>query len=177
MPEPQETLDCRLTKYQELYALAKDAFAQELARSASIEQKATVYISILTFLLGIFGFFSRQVLAAILPPQDVLSWVLAVTLAAFLLLVICTWFLLFRILRLYRYSKIPIPIEFFHENKLATVYYGMAKGIRENLNINREHGDRKGRLLDRAYDLMRLMVIILVSLCILFGVHSWLKTP
>jgi len=176
MAQTNETPENRLTKYRELYALAKDVFAQEIARSASIEQKASIYLSIHTFILGIFGFFSRQVLSTVLPPRDCLSWLLIIGLTVFLGLIISTWFILFQILRLYRYANLPIPLEFFHKNTLATVYYGMAKGMRDNLQINRKHGDVKGRMLDRAYDLMRIMVILLLLLCMLFGAHSWIHT-
>ena len=175
MNELNESPEYQLAKYQELYTLAKAVFAEELARSASIERKAANYISVLTFLIGVFGFFSRQVLSALLPPKCIFSWLILVVLILFVGMMVWAWFTLFRILRLYNYSKLPIPIEFFNENKLATVYYGMAKGIKKNLEINRQHGNKKGELLDRSYDLMRLMVVLLLILCILFGTHTWIS--
>ncbi len=175
MDKLNESPEYQIAKYKELYNLATIVFAEELSRSANIERKAASYISILTFLIGVFGFFSRQVFSVLIPPVGVLSWTILIVLIIFIGVMVFAWFTLFRILRLYHYSKLPIPVDFFHENKLATVYYGMAKGIRQNLKINRHHGDKKGELLDRSYDLMRLMVVMLLIICFLFGTHAWLN--
>jgi hypothetical protein len=152
--------DCE--KYRELYVLAKEAFGEELSRSFRIDEKASKYLSVVTLLLGIFGSFGGRILSSNIPPKNLLDhFALLLGMCAFGSL-IYTWLILFQILRVHDFKKIPIPVEFFESNSLPDIYRGMAQGLKDNLAINRNLGDRKARLLWRGH-----LGIIAVTICLL----------
>ncbi len=178
MSAENDTPETRLTKYQELYSLSKEIFKEESNRSGNMEKKASIYISMLTFLIGLFGYYGKQFINSLLPPKDLLCWGILLLIAVLFFLSIKTWFHLFKILRLCKYYKMPIPITFFHENDLATVYYGMAKGFEKYIVENRENGDRKGLLLNKSYDLIKIMVVVISIMSIASTTRIWIKnTP
>ena len=59
----------KVLKYKELYDLSKEIFYEELSRSQRIDEKASKYLTMLTFLLGIFASLSGKLLYSILPPK------------------------------------------------------------------------------------------------------------
>lgn len=154
--------DDQVARYKELYDLSREVFGEELGRSARIDEKASKYLSVVTLLLGIYGSFGERILSSNIPPKsflDILTLFLSVCAVGSL---IYSWLILFKILRVHEFKKIPVPIEFFENNSLPDIYLGMAQGIKENLEINRSQGDRKARLLWRGY-----IVIIGVGACLL----------
>lgn len=132
-----------LEKYRELYILAKEAFDKELERLHQLDEKAARYFTIFALLLGAFGFFSKSILECAVPPEGGIEGLL---LAACVILAYCLlrgWHKVVRVLRIRKFAKIPVCIDFFDDNDLIDIYYGLSKGIKTNLLRNREKGDHK----------------------------------
>ncbi len=70
--------------------------------------------------------------------------------------------------------KIPIAIDFFKDNKLVDIYYAMSRGIKENLEKNRQVGYEKCKYLNYSYRLIYIIAILLVIISILFALRFWL---
>jgi len=121
-----------IEKYRELYELSKEVFAEELARSERIDNKASKYLTALTFLLGVFVTFNKQILGSTIPPTNILEWQINIVDILLLVMMVRAWFVIFSVFKIHQYAKIPIDIEFFDNNKLIDIYYAMSKGIKEN---------------------------------------------
>jgi len=174
-PENPESPEKWLLKYRELYNFSKETFEEELNRSATLEQKATIYISALTFLLGIFGFFGKNILNSLLPPQTLLECIILVLVACWLATTTICWFKLFDILKMYDYAKRPTDvIDFFNRNKIDGIYYDLAKKLITATEKNRMIGDQKGLLIKRVHRLLRVIVILIVIISLLFSMRIWL---
>ena len=88
-----------MDKYQELYNLAKEVYQEELKRSSEIDQKAAIYLTVLTFLIGAFAFFGNNILKTTLPPTDFIDWTLLALSAILLILLLSAWFCIFGSIR------------------------------------------------------------------------------
>lgn len=164
-----------IEKYKELYDLSKEVFSEELGRSARIDDKASKYLTVITFLLGAYAFFCKRILDSILPPKSFLEWFLVIVAGLLLLFLIIAWFIIFWIFKIHEFIKIPIDIDFFKDNKLIDVYYGLSKGIKINLLENRKQINRKSKNLYYGYISICVIVVTLVILSILFATHAWLN--
>jgi len=165
-----------LLKYKELYDLSKEAFNEELSRSARIDEKAFKYLTALTLLLGAFAFFGERLLDLIVPPKNYYEWSLIILSGLLLVLLIITWFLIFEVFKGHTLRKIPIDINFFDQNELIDIYYTLTKGMKQALDFNRQEGDHKHRHLSRSFVMIRIIVILLFLTLILFTIHIWLQT-
>lgn len=164
----------KLEKYKELYVLSKEVFSEELNRSAKIDDKASKYLTVLTFLLGAFGFFGQRIFDSFIPPKNYFSWLIIIICGMLLFLLLITWFVLFGVLRIHVFRKISIDIDFFDNNELIDVYYASSRGIKNDLILNREQVDNKSRKLYHSYILIRVLVVFLAILSVLFFIHKWL---
>ena len=90
--------------------------------------------------------------------------------------IVIAWFSLFQVLKIHDFKKIPIDIEFFDKYKLTEVYYGLSKGIKENLKINRGKGDIKSRRLYIGYILIRIIVFLLIIFSSISITHLWINS-
>ena len=102
-----------LEKYKELFELSKDVFAEELSRSERIDNKASKYLTALTFLLGVFAVFNKQILQSTIPPDNSLEWIIIIIDILLLFLMVVSWFVIFSVFKIHQYAKIPIDIDFF----------------------------------------------------------------
>lgn len=162
-----------MEKYKELYNSAKEVFYEELSRSARIDEKASKYLTVLTFLLGAYAFFGREILNSSLPPENTVEWLLVISIGILLLLLVGAWFAIFSVFKSHTYAKIPIDIDFFDNNELIDIYYAFSKGLKANNEANRKKGDEKSKKLYHGYIFIRIIVILLLSLSLLFAAHSW----
>lgn len=168
--------DTDLQKYKELYDLSKEVFSEELDRSARIDDKASKYLTALTFFLVAFTFFAKRVYDSILPPEGCLECSLVVFTTSLFYVIIAAWIVLFRAFQIHNLAKIPIDVEFFDENKLVDIYHSLSIGLRENLLINRGTIDRKARYLDIGYGLIYIVVGFMVAVFTLFTLHALIES-
>lgn len=132
-----------LEKYKELYTLAKEAFAEELARLARIDDKAAKYLSVITVILGIYGFFTKYAIEKCIPLKGFFDLLLVGIIVLLLVSLVITWYNIFRVLKIDSYAKIPVDLDFFRKNDLTSIYFSLAKGMKENMQKNRKQGDNK----------------------------------
>lgn len=168
--------DDHLDKYKELYILSKETFKAELDRFYSIEHKASQYLSALTLLLGVAGFFVKWIVEHFIPPQSCLVWLLFCLALAILLCLVAAWFFVFSVLRVQKLRVIPLDakmIGFFDKNKPIDIYYHLSVKMAEELEKNWEVTGRKSKRLNRGYLLMCISVLLLVIFSVLFGIYKW----
>lgn len=154
-----------LQKYQELYALAKEAFAEELARSARVDDKASKYLAAVGIVIGAWAFFAKYAMDSCIPVVLSADLALLVLTPLLLFLLLGTGWALFSTLRVHVFVKIPVEPDFFKQNTLATVYWAMARGMKDGMLQNRKQGNLKAAYLTRAYHLMAWDVALLVLAC------------
>ena len=68
-----------LEKYRELYSLSKEVYNSELDRFHRVEDKASRYLTCLTFVIGIFGLFGKWIITEALPPSSLVEWLVIAT--------------------------------------------------------------------------------------------------
>ena len=165
-----------MENYKELFAFAKEAFKEDLERLKSIDQKASNYLSVLTLLLGVAGFFIKWVVEHFIPPQNALAVVLFVLTILIVAGILSSWFFTFSVLRLQRVATYPLDeatIKFFTDNELVDVYYYLSIGIQGAVEDNRKIGDAKSRRLNHGYRSILYTVILLLTFGIFFAVYTW----
>jgi hypothetical protein len=168
-----------MEKYKELYELSKEVLAEELDRFNRIDEKASKYLTVLTFLIGIYGFFCNWIITVLLPPTSKLDWLLLLIGGGVFIAVCVSWALIFLALRQRVVIKIPLDdevLKFFRENRLIDIYYTLAKGNKDALKENREVTDRKARILECGYKAIAATMGLVFILSVLFGVYSWKQT-
>ena len=70
--------DAKLEKYRDLYVLSKEVLAEEQQRFHRIDEKASRYLSVLTFVVGADAFFGNWILENLVPPDSGWEWLLVV---------------------------------------------------------------------------------------------------
>jgi len=163
-------------KYQELYTLSKETLNEELDRFNRIDEKASKYLTVLTFLIGIYGFFCNWIIRDLLPPNSFLDWMLLVVGGVLFIAVSISWALVFWALRQRTVVKIPLSdemLKFFHDNRLVDIYYTLAKRNKEALQENRCVTNRKAKILQYGYIAITITICLIFSLSFLFGFYSW----
>lgn len=175
--DAQGGVELELEKYKELYDLSREAAAQAEARFDAIETKASVYLSVLTVLVGTAGFFAKWAADQLLPPSGTLNWVLVVLAAAPVLAVAIAWLFVLRALRVHRIRVLPLSpgiIDFFDRNRLIDIYYALARDFVEVWETNTGVNERKVRQLTIAYRMIILSSIFLLSFGSCYSIHAWL---
>jgi hypothetical protein len=169
-----------MEKYQVLYNLSKDAFAEELARFNVIDEKAGKYISVVTLLLGVYGFYAQWIIERLIPPSGILQWILILLGGIILLGLVSTWFTIFSVLRRHRLQKIPLDssvIEFFEKNELLDIYHALSRGMKDAIEKNRTINEDKMKRLVLGYRMISVTLIFLVLFGLLFGYDAWHNPP
>ena len=167
-----------MEKYKELYDLAREAVAQAEARFDTIDSKASMYLSVLTFLVGGATFFAKWVADQQLPPSDFLDWTLVAMAVAIAACIALAWFRVFAILRVDRIRILPLDrgtIDFFDRNTLVDVYYALARGYSAAWQINRDVNEEKLRKLTSGYRLIMVTMVLVLVACALYGARAWLR--
>ncbi|HEX8147949.1 MAG TPA: hypothetical protein VF591_12285 [Pyrinomonadaceae bacterium] len=167
-----------MENYKELFAFAKEAFKEELERLKSIDQKASNYLSVLTLLLGVAGFFIKWVVENFIPPRNTLEVILVILTILIVAGILFSWFFTFSVLRLQKIYTYPLDTEtinFFTNNTLVDIYYYLSVGIQDAVSNNRSVGDTKSRRLNYAYRSIRYTVVLLLLFGTLFGLQTWSK--
>lgn len=119
-----------IDKYKALYEYSKDQFSSESERFNRLEDKAVKYLSSITVAVGAYVLLVRWSAHKIIPPNDIVSWLAAISIAATFLIMVSAWSFIFRSLRLQDLKKMPIGseiTEYFKNNNKAVVYLGLAK--------------------------------------------------
>jgi len=165
-----------MDNYKELYTLAKEVFDSEIDRFYKVEQKASQYLSVLTFLLGISGFFMKWLFESFIPPRNFYDVGLLVLAIATMACLFVAWFAIFSSLKVYQIHIIPLNslwVDFFAKNKVIDIYYYLSVTMKEGREENRKVLNRKGRWMNLGYNSMRLAVICLAIFALVFATYKW----
>jgi hypothetical protein len=165
-----------IEKYRELYDLSNTLLEEEHKRFSRLEDKASRYLTILTVLIGLVATFSKEFFKTLLPPSNLLSWmILNSTIAAFISLVVA-WFLVFWAMKTQTLRTRPLNqdmLKFFDEQKEINIYYGLAKANTKAFEENRRKIDMKSKLLTYGHVMIICVVVFLVLLLALSFVQGW----
>jgi hypothetical protein len=159
-----------MEKYKELFELSKYAFDEELSRGYRIDDKASKYFSVLTFIIGIYMYFVKFAIKDCVPINNVLKLVILIFTALLLVFLYVTWLFLFKVLKIGNYFKIPIDIEFYQKNDLPSIYLAMSKGMKTKMLENRKKGDRKALFIKWSYRLISCDMCLIIFLILLYSI-------
>lgn len=121
-------------KYKLLFEYQKSLYEEEINRYRRLEEKAMKYLSAITFAMGAYIFLVRWAIDKILPPSNLLEYLITVSIIFTLLCFISSWGLVFRAIKLSNIVKMPSNdaiIEYFKENTKETVYLGLSRKYSE----------------------------------------------
>lgn len=162
-----------MDKYEVLYNLSIEVYKERSNSFQHIQEKASKYLTALTFLLG-FSLYYIKWLFEKLPLEYILiDWIMIVESAILFISLIVTWFTILRILRVENFKVLPLDDEllnFFLENKQIDIFYTMAKGIKQSVEINNKNYDRKSGLLSTSYNLLTIDTILIILSLVLYTI-------
>ena len=95
---------------------------------------------------------------------------------AYMASVVAAWFFIFHTMRVHATWKIPLSsemLDFFRNNSLVNIYYGLAVGIKDNREKNIKITDKKAEALSKGYKAMILSLIILMIFTFFYGAYMW----
>jgi hypothetical protein len=168
-----------LEKYKELYDLSKEVLNEEHNRFTWIDDKAAKYLSALTLVAAVAGFFGKWLIVSLIPPKTEIEWVLFIVGATLFIMMFVSWFLLLDVLRVQRNITMPLDdetISFFDDNELVNIYYNLARGNKDALEENEKITNIKAKWLKYGYISMCLSVVLLGLFVVVFVLHSWNET-
>ncbi len=168
-----------MTKYQELYQLAKEDFSAEVERLSRIEAKATALLSVLTLLIGVYGLMAEWALKRVLPPTVCLEWVILVLSGFIVLSLAISWVYVFRVLTVDHRPTLSVNkavIDFYDKNALVNIYYAMAKRISQGAEENRELLRKKAKRLTKGYFGLITSGVLVVIMTVTSGSYAWNNT-
>lgn len=160
-----------MKKYEELYKYSKEALAEELNRFVRADKKASRLINILTFLIGLYGYFCKELIENIYPPENCIETIMLFLLVAELVLLLVSWFNHFEVLRRVSIKKLTINeefIDFFKKNKLINIYVGLSNENSNAFMRNKRIADRKYDLLESGYEFISYSLIGVLVIMFLY---------
>jgi hypothetical protein len=167
-------IEMEIDKYKELYNLSLEVLKEEQDRFNRIDEKASKYFAVITFLLGAFGFFGKIIIDKARPPFSNFEWVLIILAFIILLLLAASFFIIFTVLRIQRLKVLPLTLEmleFFNDNRLIDIYFALSKGNEEAVRENLEVTKYKANMLNIGYILINITVILLLSFSIFYIIY------
>lgn len=161
-----------IEKYKDLYLRSKEVLNEELNRFNRIDEKASRYIAVLTFLAGIYVYFFKKIFTDFCHPSSFIEWeILASGIAAFVF-IFFAWLSVFRVLQQHEILQTSFNsdvIKFYDNNRLIDIYYATAKENNSSIQTNREIIDKKFKKLDFAYQLIGIVMVLFLNLAIFYG--------
>ena len=165
-----------MEKYQKLYEYSHFAFVSSKERFYKIDTKATMYLSVLTLCVAIYGFFAKWFLESKIPPQGALEWALLSVFVLSFCILLVAWYFNFTVLKTQSVLVVPLNDEilrFYHENELVDIYYAMSKKFKVAYEQNDLVEKAKAKNLKRAYLAIVSFIVSLVLLALLFLANTW----
>jgi hypothetical protein len=169
-----------LEKYRELFTFSNALLKDEHDRFNRIDEKAVRYLSAVTLLIGVEGSLGKEILSGLIPPADLLQWLLLNIAVLSFLMLVATWFVIFQTLRIAELKTPPLNqqmIDFFDINKEINIYYSLAKANAEAWEVNRQTTDRKAKALYYGYQMIiGTVCLFVIFICLYFG-QAWSTVP
>lgn len=163
-------------KYKELFDLSLKVLEEEQQRASRLDEKASKYFSVLTFLIGIYGVFCSRIISECVPFKGWMDVVLIGLGALNLSGLVVVWFLCFAVFRQHVFVKIPLTdemIRFYKDNELIDIHYTLSKANKDALAENRNITDEKSRLLVWIYKILSWVFVSMIAMMFVFGMNIW----
>ncbi len=165
-----------IEKYRELYEYSRDMHFKQLERRAEVNQKAAMFLSVLTVLIGLVGFFLKTTIDEAIPPREFLDW--ALFLAAILsgTTVLISWFSFLFVLRVRDRANLRLDkklLDFFQTSRRIDIHYAISKRASEAFADNDVHLAAKARWMSCGYLFTIVTVLILTVSLFIFGCMMW----
>lgn len=170
--------DQNIEKYRELYDYARDLHFRQIERANRIDQKAAMFLSAITVLIGFAGFFLKATIDGVIPPQGKIESIFLVAVLLSGLTVVVSWFSFLLVLRARKLENLRLDeksLEFFRNNRRVDVHYGISKRAVEAFGDNDIHIAAKLRRLTCGY-LSALVGVVLLAISLsIFCYLKWKK--
>lgn len=165
-------------KYKLLFEYQKNQFDEEVNRYRRLEEKALKYLSAITFALGAYLFLIRQVIEKVIPPNNLLEWLIILFVVITFVCFLSSWSLIFRAIKLSDIVKMPSGdeiISYFKKNTKETVYLGLSKRYSEAIKKVENNYSEKLDFVQKAYtDISGTIWALSISI-VLILIREWSK--
>lgn len=149
---------------------------EEINRFIRIDDKAAKYLSILTLVAAVSGFFGKWIIVNLIPPKSGAELALDIVGATLFIMIFVSWVLIFNVLRIHTVTKMPLDdetIDFFDNNELVYIYYALALANKDALAENRRITNLKSKRLYNGYISVIICGVLLAFFLVIFVIHSW----
>lgn len=163
-------------KYKELFDLSLKVLEEEQQRASRLDEKASKYFSVLTFLIGIYGVFCSRIISECVPFRGWMDIALIGLGALNFSGLIIVWFLCFAVFRQHVFVKIPLTdemIRFYKDNELIDIHYTLSKANKDALVENRNITNKKSLLLVWIYRILSWVFVSMIAMMFVFGMNIW----
>lgn len=168
-----------MEKYKELYDLSLKVFHEQHETYDNMTEKASKFITVLTLLIGVYTYLGKMLLDSFLNETKTFSeWILIIIGFILFLILIFTWFILLKVLKLRELLILPFDdetIKFFDDNRLIDIYYALSKGVKEAIKKNQIVIKSKSDSLAIAYKLLYLYTFLFLVLSVFYLIVKWFK--
>jgi len=171
-------MDQTLKKYEELYALSKEAVADGIERIRKTDEKAHKFATLSGLLMVVSAVGGKSVIESVVPPKNPLAWI---SLVSYLLFFAAILFAFVNILRSMRVATLGIPgmnkevIGFFdNEEEYLDIIYALTKRNSDIVESNDALSKEKLKCLLKTYKALLWsvgLISILVVSFILWNIH------
>jgi len=165
-------------KYKFLFEYQKNQFDEEINRYRRLEEKALKYLNVITFALGAYLFLIRQIIEQVIPPTNLLEWLITISVFITFICFLSSWSLIFRAIKLSDIVKMPSnddTILYLKNNTKETVYLGLSKKYSEAIKKVEENYSKKLDFVQKAYtDIGGTIWMLSISIALIL-IREWSK--
>jgi hypothetical protein len=165
-----------IEKFRELYEYSREMHFKQLERANRVDQKAAMFLSALTVLLGFAGFLLKAVIEDTIPPQNTLDYVFLIATLLSGITVVGSWIAFLLVLRVRNLENLRLDdetLDFFQANRRVDIHYAISKRASEAFADNDSHIAAKLRRLTSGYLLAKISVLLLAISLAIFGYMKW----
>ena len=164
-------MDQILKKYEELYALSKEAVADGIERIRKTDEKAHKFATLSGLLMVVSAVGGKSVIESVVPPKTPFAWV---SLISYLLFFAAILFAFVNILRSMRVATLGTPgmnkevINFFDKEEYLDILYALTKRNSDIVESNDATRKEKLKCLLKTYKALLLSVGLISILVVSF---------
>lgn len=163
-------------KHKAFYEYSKEVMNESFNQGARLDQKASIYIAIITLVLGTDGLLLTWIFDNILPPDGYIAGLTLSFTGLSIIILSVALLLVLNSLRVKQINKPPLDdkmVKYFKQHRLFDFYYFMPEKIAEAVEKKNESNLGKGKTLDQAFKLLFCSVILTLLAFTLYGAYKW----
>jgi|GEM_PF-4856946 len=165
-----------IEKYRELYEYSRDMHFRQIERANRIDQKAAIFLSALTVLIGFAGFFLKSSMEIAIPPKGTIDYIFLGLTILSCVTVVGSWFSFLLVLRIRNLENLRLDsqlLDFFKSNRRVDVHYAISERASEAFSVNDAHIVSKLQRLTFGYLFAIVGVALLAGSLIIFAYMKW----